>query len=312
MKLLLIVPCFNEQAIIDRSFHHLYASLERLGISDTCDILYVDDGSTDQTWGCITRLSREHANVRGIKLEQNSGHQAAIYAGYTYQVSNAYDASICLDCDLQDDLSCIARMLDARSQGYHVVVGVRSSRQSDRRSKRLPASLYYRSLAACGARSIPNSGDFRLMSFDAAEALVSSRPVTLYLRSQVLNLGYSFITVDYARVQGLSDERPSRYTLRKMIRLAHTGVRESVNTSLLVINSIAVLYLVFLLAYILHISFEIGVNHKAPLPGWTSIIMVVATSNLTLLMSLLANTRLLHRVNSRIAPSPFFIIRESV
>ncbi|TWV13313.1 glycosyltransferase family 2 protein [Bacteroidaceae bacterium HV4-6-C5C] len=226
IKLAIVSPCYNEEAVLLQSTTRLTSLIEELidkkKIAQNSFILYVNDGSKDNTWSLISQLHQTNKYVKGISLGQNSGHQNAIMAGMM-TAKDLADAIITIDCDLQDDLTAIERMIDAYAEGYDVVYGVKKSRQADPLLKRLTAVAFYKLQKQMGVKTIIyNHADFRFISRRALEQLSLYQERNLYLRGIIPLLGFPSATVDDViseRTAGVS-----KYTLKKMLGLALDGI----------------------------------------------------------------------------------------
>ena len=163
----MVVPCYNEEEVLDETTKRLAAKIQSLidsgKISESSRILYVNDGSKDQTWPIISRLHEEYALVSGLNLSRNRGHQNAVLAGLMY-AKNHCDAAISMDADLQDDINAIDEMVDKFNSGCDVVYGVRSSRKKDSFFKKFTAEGFYKIMKWMGVDIVFNHADFRLMS----------------------------------------------------------------------------------------------------------------------------------------------------
>jgi polyisoprenyl-phosphate glycosyltransferase len=221
--LTLVVPCFNEQAALPETCRQLRALLDQLTgdrlIDAESTVVFIDDGSRDQTWMLIEAAHSIDGRVRGIKLSRNQGHQNALLAGL---LTVSGDVLISLDADLQDDLGAVARMLAAHADGAEIVYGVRSRRDVDTPFKRLSAQGFYKLMSALGVETIANHADFRLMSRRSIEALRRFGEVNLFLRGIVPMLGFKTATVTYERKARIAGE--THYPLRRMLALAFDGV----------------------------------------------------------------------------------------
>ena len=225
IKLAIVSPCYNEEAVLLQSTTRLTTLIEELidkkKIAHSSFILYVNDGSKDNTWAVISQLHQTNKYVKGISLGQNSGHQNAIMAGMM-TAKDFSDAIVTLDCDLQDDLTAIEEMIDAYAEGYDVVYGVKKSRQADPLLKRLTAVAFYKLQKQMGVKTIYNHADFRFISRRALEQLSLYQERNLYLRGIIPLLGFPSTTVDDViseRTAGVS-----KYTLKKMLGLALDGI----------------------------------------------------------------------------------------
>lgn len=219
LRLQIVVPCYNEQAVLAEAARQFDALLERLigqgKVGTASRILFVDDGSGDTTWSLIEHEARVRPRIMGLKLSRNRGHQNAVLAG---MLAADADAVITIDADLQDDINAIEQMIDRHLEGFDVVYGVRADRSTDTFFKRSSAVFFYRLLAFFGVELIHNHADFRLMSRRAVDALREFREVNLYLRGIVPLIGFRSAIVEYARKERFAGE--SKYPLSKMLKLA--------------------------------------------------------------------------------------------
>lgn len=225
MKLYLVIPCYNEEAVLPETSRRLkekYTALMEAGkIGPDSRIVFVNDGSKDKTWDMICDLHAADPIFRGICLSRNRGHQNALMAGLM-TVRGECDAAISMDADLQDDINAIDEMVDRYNQGYEVVYGVRSSRKKDTFFKRTTAQGFYKLMRAMGVETVYNHADYRLMSRRALEALSQFDEVNLFLRGIVPLVGFKSTTVSYERGERFAGE--SKYPLKKMVSFAFEGI----------------------------------------------------------------------------------------
>ncbi len=223
--LYLVVPCYNEEEVLDETTKRLNEKLtgmiERGKISEKSRILYVNDGSKDQTWIIIRRLHEEYPYVSGLNLSRNRGHQNAVLAGLMYAKEHA-DVAISLDADLQDDVNAIDEMMDKYYAGNDVVYGVRSSRKKDTFFKKTTAEGFYKIMGWMGVDIVFNHADYRLMSKRVLEQLENYKEVHLFLRGMIPLIGYPSDTVYYERHERFAGE--SKYPLKKMLAFAFDGI----------------------------------------------------------------------------------------
>lgn len=221
----IVVPCYNEQEVLPETSRQLLEKLRTLISNDKIDdksrILFVDDGSRDDTWNIISYLSDSDEHFAGIKLSRNRGHQNALLAGLS-AAKDYCDAAISLDADLQDDIHAIDQMVENFLSGCDIVYGVRSSRETDTFFKRSSAGLFYKLMKALGADIIENHADYRLMSKRALEGLLSFEESNLFLRGIVPQIGYKSSIVTYERHERFAGE--SKYPLKKMLYFAFDGI----------------------------------------------------------------------------------------
>ncbi|MGB0217736.1 MAG: glycosyltransferase family 2 protein [Sinimarinibacterium flocculans] len=266
--LALVVPCYNEEAVLGETIARLCAVMSRLHadgkIRDDSRIYFVDDGSRDRTWAIIDEACRAQTWVAGIKLARNHGHQHALLAGL---FTARGDAAISLDADLQDDVNAIFEMVDRYLDGADIVYGVRRRRDMDSVFKRSSARGFYRIMRALGVRLINDHADYRLLSRRALEALKAFREVNLFLRGIIPLLGFPTATVYYDRGERHAGE--SKYPLRRMLSFAFDGVTSFSNFPLRMITALGFTVFVFALACSVWILYVALLTDRA-VPGWAS------------------------------------------
>ena len=223
--LYLIVPCYNEEAVLGVTSGMFLGEIDSLvsleKISPDSRVLFVDDGSADRTWEIITDLSRKDERFIGIRQSRNRGHQNAVLAGMMEARGKA-DAVVSVDCDGQDDITAVGRMVDEYLSGCDIVYGVRSSRKSDTFFKRFTAERFYKLLEKMGVETVFNHADYRLVSARALDAFADFHEVNLFLRGMFPLVGFKTASVEYERKERIAGE--SHYPLKKMLSLAGDGI----------------------------------------------------------------------------------------
>ncbi len=273
-RLALVVPCYNEEAVMKISSEALRGVLEDLirkkKIAEDSFVLFVDDGSKDRTWELIEEEHRLHSNVKGLKLAGNVGHQFALTAGLI-TARNCSDMTVSIDADLQDDVAVIEEMIDKFHEGNDIVYGVRKDRSSDTFFKRFTAQSFYKLMAMMGVKTVYNHADFRLMSRRAVEQFSKYRETNLFLRGMMPLIGYQTDCVYYERKERVAGE--SKYPLKKMLALAFNGISSfSVKPiSLITTLGIGIIVLSFLAAVYALWSYFTG----RVTAGWTSLILSI-------------------------------------
>lgn len=270
--LTIVVPCYNEAEVLCETTRRLIAVVEGMQgvISPNSRILYVDDGSTDETWDIIKQQHEADSRVTGISLAHNSGHQNALVAGLETAVRIS-DLIVTIDADLQDDETVIPSMVSLALEGNDIVYGVRSSRATDTWFKRTTAQAFYRLMSGMGVQTVYNHADFRLMSRRAVEALLDYEERNLFLRGLVPLLGFKQAKVEYARRERQAGE--SKYPLGKMLGLAFDGIT---SFSMSLVHMVFWMGIVFLLAafgIVLWVTLCL-IQHKA-ITGWASLMLSI-------------------------------------
>lgn len=223
--LYIIVPCYNEQEVLPISCEIFKSKLEMLisseKIHEDSKIMFVNDGSTDNTWDIICDLSSSCEYFIGISQSRNRGHQNTVLAGLMEAMSQC-DITISIDCDGQDDINAINQMVDAYQNGNEVVYGVRSKRDTDTFFKRFTAESFYKLLNWMGAEVVFNHADYRLISSKVLNELSHFKEVNIFLRGMIPLVGFRFTNVYYERHERIAGK--SHYPLRKMLALAFDGI----------------------------------------------------------------------------------------
>ena len=220
-KLIIVIPCYNEQEVLpitSKMFLNKINSLVSAGkISDESRIMFVNDGSKDDTWNIICSLAKSDKHFIGISQSRNRGHQNAVLAGLMEAKDNC-DITISIDCDGQDDIDAMDKMVDSYMNGYEVVYGVRSKRDTDTFFKRFTAEGFYKLLQKMGAEIVFNHADYRLISNRVIREFANFKEVNIFLRGMVPLVGFKSTTVEYERNERIAGE--SHYPLKKMLYLA--------------------------------------------------------------------------------------------
>ncbi len=273
MDLSIVVPCYNEEAVLEETAKRLDALLKRLQaankISKHSKIYFVNDGSRDRTWELIESLSKQYEAVHGFKLSRNRGHQNALLGG----LFNAQgDALVSIDADLQDDVDAIEAMVDAYHNGHDIVYGVRKERKTDSVFKRTTAESFYKLMHLMGVDIVYNHADFRLMSRRAVEELKQYPEVNLFLRAMVPLIGYPATNIYYNRSERFAGE--SKYPLRKMLSFAWNGIT---SFSIVPLRLITMTGFVIFLASMLISLWVIGIKlfTNDAVPGWASTVLPI-------------------------------------
>ena len=225
MILYLIIPCFNEEQVLPITAPKFLEKLNTLihedKISDDSRILFVNDGSKDSTWAIIKKLAKSDPHYIGISQSRNRGHQNAVLAGYMESKDHC-DITISIDCDGQDDINAIDEMVEQYKNGFEIVYGVRSSRDTDTFFKRFTAESFYKLLNKMGVEVVYNHADYRLISSRVLQEFAEFHEVNLFLRGMVPLVGFPSTSVYYERHERIAGE--SHYPLSKMLTLAFDGI----------------------------------------------------------------------------------------
>lgn len=273
-QLIIVVPCFNEDAVLNETTAQLsevLLDMEEKKLILSGEILYVDDGSRDQTWKLIEDLSQKNKRIKGLKLAHNVGHQQALWAGLEWAAHKDYDAIVSIDADLQDDVNAIKEMAIRYQEGNDIVYGVRNERKTDTFFKKNTALMFYRLMNTMGGEIVYNHADFRLMSKRALQALIIHPERNLFLRGMVCSIGFPSACVYYNRKERFAGE--SKYPLSKMINFALDGITSFSVKPLRLITIFGLSFMVIASLMICYALYAF-ISHHA-IQGWTSLLISV-------------------------------------
>ena len=223
--LYIVIPCYNEEKVLPITapmFLKKITDLSAAGkISPDSRVLFVNDGSRDNTWNIIRELSESDPHYIGICQSRNRGHQNAVLAGLM-EAKDRCDITISIDCDGQDDINAMDAMVDAYLDGCEVVYGVRSKRDTDTFFKRFTAEGFYKLMNWMGAEVVFNHADYRLISSRVLQEFANFKEVNIFLRGMIPLVGFKSTSVYYERAERIAGE--SHYPLKKMLALAFDGI----------------------------------------------------------------------------------------
>ena len=310
MKLIIIVPCFNEEEVLHETNHQLSKLIDSMvdeKLLTECDIIYIDDGSKDNTWSIIEELRNVSPHVKGLKLAHNVGHQNALWAGLEYSAGKS-DAVVSIDADLQHDIHKIREMVLSYQAGYEVVYGVRNTRVTDSKFKKKTALSFYKLMQKMVVDLIPNHADFRLLGKNALQALIEFPERNLFLRGMVRLLGFKETNVYFDCNERFAGE--SKYTNSKMFNFAIDGITSFSVQPLRIITLIGLVCLgisVFEMVYILVAYFQ-----GRTIQGWASLLFSVWFLGGLLLFSIGVVGEYIGKIYKEVKRRPRYIIEKQI
>ena len=271
-KLALIIPCYNEEDVLPSSIKKLsklFENLQKDGtITETSQIVFVNDGSKDKTWQIIENAYKKAKYIKGICLSRNFGHQEALLAGLYNTDAEIY---ITIDADLQDDIAAIKPMIKKYQEGCEIVYGVRNKRDTDSIFKRSSAVLFYKLMKLLGVELVANHADFRLLSRRAVEAMSEFKEKNLFLRAIVPLVGFKSDCVYYERKKREAGQ--TKYPLKKMILFALKGISSFSAMPLHLITLCGAL--ISALSFLLMIWTVYGYCTGSTIVGWASLMSAI-------------------------------------
>ena len=297
----LVVPAFNEEEAMEQSFERTYRAMSSIGYP--FEIIYIDDGSRDRTWEIISRLAREHEEVKALRFSRNFGHQLAVTAGMDEAKG---DAVIIMDADLQDPPEVIADMVKAWEQGADIAYGKRMHRKGETAAKKFTAWCYYRLLNMMSAYPIPlDTGDFRLLDKAVADEFKVLREHNRFLRGMSAWLGYNAVPVEYVREERCAGK--TKYTLKKMLRLAADGIFGFSSRPLTLIGwaGLAVMCIA-----LLGLIATIACAAVTGVPGWLWAVCALVLLDGVMLCAMGVQGAYTQRIYDEVKGRPLYIIKE--
>lgn len=284
-KLIIVSPCYNEEAILRYSADTLTSFLKRviaLGkIAPSSRILYVNDGSRDRTWSLIEELHKDNSFIEGLSLAKNVGSELAVMAGMMAARERA-DVVVTIDADLQDDVEAIEEMINHYLDGCDIVYGVKTSREADPWLKRITAEGFYRLQQNMGINVIFNHTNFRLMSKRALEALSEYSERNLYLRGIIPQLGFRSAEVEDVIRERTAGE--SKYNYTKLLLLAVDGITSFSTKPISFIVGMGLFSL--LISIVMAIYVLVSYVEHLSVPGWASLMLSLWFIGSMLLLSI--------------------------
>jgi len=310
-SLAIVVPCYNEEAVLPETNKRLSGVISHLRrdgeISGDSFILFVDDGSSDNTWKCIVEEAASSKTVKGLKLSRQFGHQNALLAGLGH-VSDKVDIAITIDADLQQDENAIHRFIKKYKEGNEIVYGVRKGREADKLFKRITAVLFYKLMKLMGIQVIHNHADYRLLSSRVLNELTNCPEANVFLRGLIPTLGFRAAMVEYTvrdRYRG-----KSKYSLAKMVSLAITAIT---SLSIVPMRMIAVIgFAVFSFSLTMSVYVVVVFLRGIAVPGWASTVLPIYFISGIQLLSLGIIGEYIGKIYVETKKRPKFIIEESV
>lgn len=268
--LYVVVPCYNEEEVLTETTKRLKEKLENLikdkKISNKSRVMYINDGSKDNTWNLIEEISNKENLFTGISLSRNRGHQNALLAGLM-TAKNYADIVISMDADLQDDINAIDEMIEKYNNGAQIVYGVRSSRKKDTAFKRITAEGFYKFMKLMGVEVVFNHADYRLTSKRVLEELENYGEINLFLRGMFPLIGFKTDIVYYERNERFAGS--SKYPLKKMLSFAWEGITSFSVKPIKMILNIGII--MFVLSIIMIIYSIVSKCFGNAVDGWTFI-----------------------------------------
>ena len=307
--LYIIIPCYNEEKVLPITSSMFLDKINELvklnKISDDSRIMFVNDGSKDKTWDIICDLSKKDKHYIGIAQSRNRGHQNAVLAGLM-EAKDQCDITISIDCDGQDDINAMNKMVDEYLDGCEVVYGVRSKRDTDTFFKRFTAEGFYHLMNWMGAEVVFNHADYRLISSRVLQEFANFKEVNIFLRGMIPLVGFKSTSVYYERHERIAGE--SHYPLKKMLALAFDGITSLSVKPIRMITGLGLV--VTIISFLLVIWAVVGKIQGSTVSGWSSTISIICFLGGVQLISLGVIGEYIGKIYMETKARPRYIISE--
>ena len=309
--LYIVIPCYNEQEVLPITNEQFLSKLVELikngKVSSESKILFVNDGSKDKTWEIICDLAKRDKHFIGISQSRNRGHQNAVLAGL-FEAKDCCDITISIDCDGQDDINAMDKMIDEYYHGAEIVYGVRSKRNTDTFFKRFTAESFYKLLNFLGAEVVFNHADYRLVSARVLQEFANFKEVNLFLRGMFPLVGFKSTSIYYERYERIAGE--SHYPFSKMLGLALDGITSLSIKPIRFITWIGVIVAILSFAGVCWSVFENFTGKTVS--GWSSTVSIICFLGGIQLISLGVIGEYIGKIYLETKARPRYIISERV
>lgn len=308
-KLVIVMPCYNEEEVLPQTFKVIGALLKKLikakKVSPQSKVCFINDGSKDKTWDLIQKAVDKEKIFSGISLSRNFGHQKAIVAGM-YDIDA--DLYVTIDADLQDDCSVIEQMLEKIKDGCEIVYGVRDSRDTDTWFKKYSALAFYKLMKLLGVNIVYNHADFRMMTKRAVNTLKSFPERNLFLRAMMPLVGYKYDKVYYDRKARPAGE--TKYPLMKMMGFAWSGISSFSIVPLRLVTFMGFFICFLSICFLCFVIYRWSV--RGTIVGWASLVTIITIFSGVQLMSLGIIGEYLAKVFVEVKNRPLYIVDEKI
>lgn len=301
----IVVPAYNEEEALPLFYEQLSAVLAEL--PNDFEIIFVDDGSTDRTAAVIDRLESENKAVRALHLSRNFGHQAALAAG----LSHAHgEYSISMDADGQHPPKLIPEMIRLADSGYDIVLTQRIEKNEGSSFKKWSSGTFYKILnTVSDTQTLPGGADFRLMNRESLNALLSMPEFHKFLRGMVSWIGFRSVILPFEVPERIAGK--TKYSLKKMLRLASDAVFSFSMVPLYIGLSFGALFLLFALIEAIYVlSFWISGNSAGLAPGWSSLMFMLLIIGAVLMIIMGFIGVYIGYIFQEVKHRPVYILRE--
>ena len=301
-----VIPVYNEEEVVNECYSRIKKVMD--STNEKYEIIFVNDGSKDNTRQMLKEICRVDGNVKLIDFSRNFGHQSAITAGMNYSIGQAV---VVIDADLQDPPEVILRMLEKWREGYQVVYGKRLKREGESIFKKATAKVFYRILARLTEFDIPvDAGDFRLIDRKVCDALNKMDEKNRYVRGIISWLGFNTTYVEFVREKRYAGK--TKYPLRKMLKFATDAVVSFSYKPLRITSYLGMALSGVSFIYLIIALFLKLFNVIDTVQGWMSIVAISLFFNGIVLLVLGIMGEYIGRIYDEVKARPLYVVNEFV
>lgn len=304
IELSIVIPLFNEEEIISKLYERI--TNVAFSICENYEIIFINDGSKDNTFGIIKDLSKKDNKIKFISFSRNFGHQNSILSGILNSKGNSV---VIIDGDLQDPPELIPKLYAKMQEGYHVVYAKRKERKGESFLKKITAKMFYRILKNITSIDIPlDTGDFRIISRNVVESLKLMNEKNKFLRGQIAWLGYKQTYVEYIRDSRTTGE--TKFSYKKMFGFAFDGITSFSSLPLQLAPLLGFIFSIVSFFIILYALYSKFILHEV-VQGWTSLLVSTMFIGGVQLLCVGIIGEYVSRINIEVKNRPNYIIEES-
>jgi len=306
-KLSIIIPMYYEEDVVVECYERMSKVCRSIENYEH-EIIFVNDGSKDETLQILEQIASKDINVKIISFSRNFGHQAAVTAGLEYCKG---DAIVIIDADLQDPPELIPQMLKLWEQGNEVIYGKRKKREGESRFKLLTASMFYKTLNALSDVEIPrDTGDFRLVDRKVVDTINSLPEHNKFLRGLFSWVGYKQYAYEYERKERFAGK--TKYPLRKMLKLAADGIIGFSTKPLKLLGGLGIISILISFIILIYAILSFVYEWNTITAGWTSIMVAITFFAGVQLLSIWVISEYIGRIYEETKNRPQYIIDKKI
>ena len=307
-KISVVIPMYYEEQVAEECYERVSKVLYDLRDSYDYEILFINDGSKDNTLSILENIAKEDSKIKVISFSRNFGHQAAVTAGLKFVTG---DCVVIIDADLQDPPELISDMVKEWEKGYDVIYGKRKKRDGESAFKLFTAKAFYQTLNKLSDIEIPkDTGDFRLADRKVIDVINSLPEHNKFLRGLFSWTGFKQEPLEYERKERFAGT--TKYPLKKMLKLATDGILSFSIKPLKLVGGLGILSVVISIIILIYAILSFAFKWNNITPGWTSIMCTLTFMGGIILISLWMMGEYIGRIYDEVRGRPQYVIEKTI